>query len=151
MARQLGFARVPPLVTRHVSRDEHLLTDYSCTEKSCWLWPVRGGWRARFAERARARGGEAGTAEGYARRNGTGMWERVSTTVLRQDSHSSWQSADPFHGRTGVRLGVHERPLASLGCAPFPLAHCSLSSPRPRRSRSGIATLRTEQLWVASY
>lgn len=129
MARQLGFARVPPLVTRHVSRDEHLLTDYSCTEKSCWLWPVRGGWRARFAERARARGGEAGTAEGYARRNGTGMWERVSTTVLRQGSHSSWQSADPFHGRTGVRLGVHVA-APGLPSAALPSPWHTAASPR---------------------
>ena len=104
MARQLGFARVPPLVTRHVSRDEHLLTDYSCTEKSCWLWPVRGGWRARFAERARARGG--------------GGWDRGGLRQAERDGHVGASEHDCSTAGQSQQLAERGPIPRENGCPP---------------------------------
>ena len=110
--------------------DQQLLTDYSLHRKGagcgrCVWVGVRGSQR----EREREVEGEAVTAGGYARRNGTGMWERVRTTVLRQGSHRSWQGADPFHGRTGVRLGVHVA-APGLPSAALPSPWHTAASPR---------------------
>ena len=111
-------------------------------------------------ERGRGRegGGKVGTAGGYGRRNGTGMWERVSergrlfygravTAAGRARTHS-----------TGERVSASECMLRPLPCPPrpcsplrsLPLAWHTAASPRPRRSRSGVATPRTKQLWLVS-
>lgn len=137
-------------MARHVSRDQHLLTDYSCTEKvmavagACGLaCEVR-----RESERGRGRLGPQGLCQA----------ERDGHVGASDDDCSTAGQSQQLAGRGPIprENGCPSRsaccgPWPALRCAPFPSAHCCLSSPRPRRSRSGVATPRTKQLWVVSY
>ena len=104
----------------------------------CVWVAVRGSQRERA--RGKERGREAGTAGGYGRRNGTGMWERVSergrlfygravTAAGRARTHS-----------TGERVSASECMLRPLPCPPLrslPLAwaHRCIASPSSQQIR----------------